>query len=214
MKSILNFGVLMILLTAYSANSKAQAGFQAGTSFANWAVKPSDGETSFKYKIGFTAGLFTNIPLGTGFSFHPAINLVQKGYMLKDKSAIDKITLNYIEIPLNFGYALKNNGFFYGAGPSVAFGLSGKEKFVDKSDPSNSETNTIKFGSSTDDEDKLKHTDIGANFIAGYQFPAGLIITANYNIGLSDIHNWDTDDKVSLKNNYFSIRMGYLLKQK
>lgn len=214
MKSISNFGVLMILLTTFSINSKAQVGLQAGASFANWTVTPSDGETLFKYKPGFTAGLFTRIPLGTNFSVQPAINFVQKGYMLKDNSTTDKANLNYIEIPVNFVYALKNNGLFIGAGPSVAFGLSGKEKFEDKSDPSNSETHTIKFGASTDDESKLKRTDMGANFIAGYQFPEGLMITANYNIGLSDIHNWDTDNKVSLKNNYFSIRIGYVLRQK
>ena len=214
MKSISIFAMLMILLTSYSINLKAQVGIQAGASFANWSVKPSDSENPFKYKTGITAGLFTRIPFGTGFSLQPAINFVQKGCTQKDEYSIDKITLNYIEIPVNFVYTLKDNGFFIGAGPSVAFGISGKEKYVDKSDPSYSETNTIKFGTSTDDESKLKPTDIGANLLAGYQMASGFLITANYNIGLSDIHNWDTDEKVTLKNNYFSIRIGYLLKQK
>lgn len=214
MKSISIFTVFLLLLNSHSTVSKAQVGIQAGASFANWTVKPSDLDLSSKYKPGITAGLFTKIPFGNAFSLQPAINFVQKGYMMKDEYSSEKTTLNYIEIPVNFVYTVKDNGLFFGAGPSVAFGLSGKTKYVDKSDPSNSENEDIKFGASTDEVNKLNRLDIGANFIAGYQFKDGLMISANYNFGLSDIHNWETDEKITLKNNYFSIRIGYLLKQK
>ncbi|RZK29866.1 MAG: hypothetical protein EOO61_20060 [Hymenobacter sp.] len=95
------------------------------------------------------------------------------------------------------------NGFFIGAGPSVAFGISGKEEY---SDGMNSESQTVEFGNG---DDQLKRIDFGGNLLTGFQFRNGLLLNLNYNFGLNSLTN-DTQDDVTVKSRYFGIRLGYI----
>ena len=124
---------------------------------------------------------------------------MQKG--TKDEQAGDKvsITVNSIEVPVNFLY--NNNGFFIGAGPSVSFAVSGKGKFNDLSAK-------MHFGNSVDDD--MKSFDFGANVLTGYQSPGGFLITANFNQGFSNLISASSNNG-TLKSHYFGIRLGYML---
>ena len=132
---------------------------------------------------------------------------------MKDESSSDKLILDYLEVPLNFVY--HNSGFFIGAGPSVAYGLSGKEKYTDKEDPSYSGDTKIKFGS---DEEELKAFEFGVNALAGYRTTGGLMFSACYNLGLTDIQNTSNDNSFfevgKVKNKYFAVKIGYILSGK
>lgn len=110
-------------------------------------------------------------------------------------------------MPLNFVYNTKSSGgFFIGAGPSIAYGISGMDKYTDKTDPSNSGNSKIKFGSG---DDEIKPLDFGLNALAGYKFPGGFLISGNYNLGLSNLQNGGSDAG-TIKNNYFAIKLGYV----
>lgn len=130
MKSTTTLLVLMILLTSHSLSAQTKVGLTAGGSFSTITAKIEGVSISPKTRPGFTGGLFADFPLSSNFSFQPAFNFVQKGANEKDETFTDKVGYNYVEVPLNFVY--NNEGFFIGAGPSMAFGLSGKEKYVDK----------------------------------------------------------------------------------
>ncbi len=110
---------------------------------------------------------------------------------------------------LNFVYhAKKNEGFFIGAGPSLAYGLSGTEKYHYNDNSIPDIKYTIKFGSGSD---KAKALDFGANAIAGFQFKGGFMIAANYTLGLSKFNNDDgSGANGSIKNRYFAIKIGYV----
>jgi hypothetical protein len=150
-----------------------------------------------------------DIPLSKNFSLQPGINYVQKGSK-NDTTAggfaiKSQFTANSIEIPLNF---ILNTGgssgnFFIGAGPTFAFAVSGKSKFSDGVD---SVTKDLKFGSTADDD--LKGMDIGANFMVGYCFNNGLMFSANYNAGLSNLMPVSSDG--SIKSHYFGLKVGFL----
>ena len=212
MKSITTLLVLMILLTSNSLTAQSKIGITGGATFATVTAKFQGISMSPKMKAGFTAGIFSDVPLSSNFSFQPALNFVQKGYSIKDDTYSDKININYLEIPLNLVYSIQNNtGFFIGAGPSFAFGLSGKEKYTDKTDPQNSEDIKVKFGSA---DDEMKRLDIGANVLAGYAFTGGFLISANYNLGLTNIQNGDASQDGTIKNRYFAIKVGWLLGNK
>ncbi len=209
MKVITTMLLLMILLTSYSLSAQTQIGVTAGVTFANVKAKIEDISLSPKSKTGFTAGLFADVPLSSNFSFQPALNFVQKGYEDEDDTYSDKLSYSYMEIPLNFVYSTKNNeGFFIGAGPSMAFGLSGKEKYVDKLDPSNSEDTKIKFGSG---EEEIKRFELAANVLSGYKFANGFLFAVNYNLGLNNIQNGDANEIGTIKNRYFAVKLGYIL---
>ena len=205
MKTTKTLLVLMILLTSSSLIAQTKIGLTAGASFANIKAKASGISVSGKTKAGFTGGLFIDFPLNSTFSFQPALNFVQKGSKSSDETYSDELNYNYLEIPLNFVY--NNSGFFIGAGPSISSGLSGKEKYVDKQDPSQSENTKVIFGS---DDDEAKRFEFGANVLTGYKFAGGFMVSANYNLGLSNIANSDVREGGTVKNRYFAVKIGYV----
>jgi hypothetical protein len=210
MKTIITLMMLMILLTSHSLTAQTTVGLTGGVSFANVTAKGGGVSISAKTKTGFTAGLFIDFPLSSNFSFQPALNFVQKGSKSSDETYSEKTNFNYFEVPLNFVY--NNSGFFVGAGPSISFGVSGKDKFIDKEDPSLSETTKIEFGSA---DEQVKRIEFGVNVLTGYKTVSGFLFAINYNIGLSNIMNSSSDDGGgTLKNKYFAIKIGYALNGK
>jgi hypothetical protein len=199
----------IITLTAfiffiYAANSqKAQLGFTAGATLANYKIKENGEDQSGNSKAGFTAGVIINIPAGKNFIIQPGVHWVEKGSKDEEDGNKASLTVNSIEIPVNFMYT-SNGGFFIGAGPSASFAVSGKAKFNDVSAD-------MHFGNSNDDD--MKGFDFGANFVTGYQSKGGFLIAANFNQGFSNLIAGDAAGS-SIKSQYFGIRLGYILKGK
>jgi hypothetical protein len=198
--------MLMILLTSVTTFAQqTKIGFTAGAAFSKLKAKADNVSFSYDFKLGITAGLFVDVPLSSNFSFQPALNLVQKGGSLKLESLSDKMTLNYLEVPLNFIYnTAATHGFFIGAGPAMAFGLSGKDKTTDGTE---SENDKIKFGSG---EDEVKRFEFSANVISGYRFNQGFMFSANYDFGFTNLANADSEDG-TMKSSYFSVKIGWVL---
>lgn len=215
MKNLLLIAVFSIV-TNFIANAQSpRIGFTAGAAFANLKAKIDNESESGDSKVGLTAGLFVDIPVGKNFSFQPALNFVQKGtkdeetYMgVTDKT---KIFMNAIELPLNFLYNASSNtgNFFIGAGPSLSFYVSGKIKVDDGTDAGSID---IKFGNN-EEEDDFKPMDFGANFLTGYRFPNGLQISGHYNAGLSNLII-DGSSDFSMKSSYFGVKIGFLMNGK
>lgn len=210
MKKILLSAAVLMSITAYA--QKIRIGFTTGVAIANYKSKVDGNTESGNAKAGFTAGVLADIPAGNHLSFQPALNFVQKG--TKDEQTYGgvtekiKLNINCIELPLNFLYNSrgKNGNFFVGAGPSLAFAISGKAKY---DDGTNKLSEKIKFGSG--DEDFMKPVDLGANFIAGYTLQNGISFCLNYNAGLNNLFPHGSEDG-RLRSNYFGIKIGYLLK--
>ncbi len=213
MKKILLLSSVIIGINL-AANAQ-RIGFTGGFSFANYKAKVDGESDNGNSKTGITAGLLLDLSLSDHISFQPALNFVQKG--TKDEQTLSgitekvRLTTNHLEVPLNILYNTNGDAgnFFIGGGPSLAFGVSGKWKYEDNT---SSVTEDVKFGSNQD-EDDMKGLDLGANFLAGYCFPNGLFVSANYNLGLSNLFPGGSSDG-TLKSNYFGVRLGYLLKGK
>ena len=94
-----------------------------------------------------------------------------------------------------------------GLGPAISFGLQGS-KSVEETGGVENETE-ITFGKEAIND--LKGIDGGANFILGYKFSFGLLISLNYTHGILNLFPEPSgDDK--LRNTSFGIRLGYLVK--
>ncbi|CAN5826887.1 hypothetical protein BH10BAC2_BH10BAC2_49050 [soil metagenome] len=198
-----------IMLTNFSKAQNA-FGLTAGTALASYKVKAESVSITSDTKAGFTVGALYSISVGKSVNFQPALNFVQKGGTFKEEMFTDKTTLNYLELPLNLVYHTKSSAgnFFVGAGPCLSLGLSGKDKWDDGGDV---ETTDIKFGSN--DEDDFKPLEVGLNVLAGYQFKKGFLIAANYNAGLNNVGNIDTDIS-EYHNRYIGIRVGFMFNKK
>lgn len=212
MKKIFFSIIVLISLNSYAQH--VRLGFTTGLTISNYKSKVDGNNESGNAKAGFAAGILADVPVGKHFSFQPGLNFVQKG--ATDKQTYNgstyksSVTVNSIEIPLNFLYNSNNRAgnVFIGAGPSFALAVGGKYKYKDDS---NSFSDKLKFGSG--DEDFMKSLDVGVNFVTGFTLNNGIMFSVNYNAGLNNLFpNGSTDG--TLKSHYFGIKLGYLLSSK
>lgn len=211
------FAILLIVLAVSVSQLSAQVrfGVKAGLNLSNISqqFKESDYEMTTHFLPAFHVGLVADVPFSGQFSFQPGVLFSVKGYsmdvqeMLEDFYGEDlpdgfesdgyaRTKFNYIEIPLNL--AFKANDFQIAAGPYVALGISGKQKwdysmsYMGFSDSDNG-TLTLKpyFGEVKDsdlgeDEDAFSAIDYGVNFSVGYM--AGpVLIQGGYALGLGNL---------------------------
>jgi hypothetical protein len=209
---------LIAIITSLAYNAVAQKityAASAGVSYANTFIRVKDMNNEWLApeglgsKIGFTGGISANIPFSKLFSFQPGINYVQKGFKREEEAVKTALMLDYIEVPLNIMFNTRNNDinnrkaddFFFGIGPSVAFGTSGK---IEVKDDTSRVTENVKFGSG--DDDHIKRVDLGANFVMGCMFYNKFFFSINYNMGLS---NMSGNKEIRWKNNYLGFKVGY-----
>jgi hypothetical protein len=145
--------------------------------------------------------------LGGGSYLQPGVDFRQKGTEGNDGS---KLTVNYIDIPVNFVYKpiLGSGNFVLGFGPYIGFGVSGKLKNTGGA------TQDVEFTDELNTNNaavQLKRTDAGANFLAGYEFANKLSLNLKAQLGLKDI-NPDvsaTNDQTRYRNTGFGLSLGY-----
>ncbi len=176
--------------------------------------------------------LFTRVKKAFDFPLHYhevyELNFIQKGSKSNIFSTVEsKLTLNYIELPLNVVYKLPvgSGNFFFGLGPALSFGISGKNKISNPSDPTDPDenrTSDVNFDGKKDDDitdpndydTHLKRFDAGLNILAGYKLPMGVFFRVAYTHGFMDIDpnkdNASASDKSSYKNRGVSIGIGYM----
>lgn len=201
--------VPMILLISSASKAQTNFGLTFGGTYSTVTAKLSGISISPKYKGGITAGLFADVSLNNNLSFQPALNFVQKGFKNNQDGMKDIVTYSYLELPLDIVYRTqKEQGFFIGAGPSFAIGLSGKDKYTDAQ---RSEDTKVKFGSGEND---VKPFDFGINALTGYKFANGFLFSVGYNLGLSNIQNGDRNVDGTVKNRYFALKIGYSFNSK
>lgn len=216
--------VLVLLALVGTLSTYAQVSFGIKAGFNNSGIS-GEGSDLSKRLSGFHAGGIADISLAENFSLQPQLLFIMKGAKSESytetiagveiKYPEQKLTLNYLELPVNFLYKHEAGAgsIFVGAGPYLGFGLSGKAK-ADGVD----EEGKVKFdgkkseelGEEDENAMHLKRLDAGANFLAGYELKNGLLFSVNYSLGLT---NLDPDGSKS-KNNYFGISVGYLFKTK
>ena len=194
-----------IVLAAHAQAQKARVGITAGTTVSSYKIKAQSVSVTSKGKIGSTIGFLVDFPLGSSGSFMPGLNFTQKGGRLDIEGMTDKLTTNYLEVPLHFTYSLKlNNGkLFFGGGPALNMGISGKDKWSNEFGSGNDK---LKFGKDKD----FKRFNAGVNFVSGFVGKSGMILSFNYNAGLTNsVDPGEGDGK--FKNRYFALRIGYML---
>jgi len=195
----------LVMLMTLGAIAQVKFGVKAGVNFANVALnyKDSQFEAKTKLKAGFQLGVIATQELSETLDFSTGLIYSQKGASsdledgIPDGASIDgynRIILNYLEIPLNF--ELKTGAVRIMAGPYVAFGISGKNKYdytASFGGSSNSESgeSEVKFKNKlsesefNDDKEYFRALDLGLNIGLGYEIN-NVLISANYGIGLSN----------------------------
>jgi hypothetical protein len=209
-KTLLAFVVLTT--TVFASQAQVRFGVQAGVVSSSISLEEDGEEADIDGKMGFTVGAIVDVPISETFAFQPAVNFVTKGAKQEESgggvTAKFSINLAYVEVPFNFVYRAStgSGSFFVGAGPSVGFIVSAKQKTKVTGGGLDEESEEdIPTGSG---EDELKPLEIGANILAGYELANGVYIALNYNLGMSNLIN-DAPDNTHWKNRYFGLRVGF-----
>jgi len=222
--------IAAVIFAAMNVNAQARFGIQGGVNFASAQVETYNSvsniieEMNTKSNTGATFGFVADMPIVETLSFMPELNYVQKGYEFQNSSgnvvAKAKAKLNFIEIPLNFVVRtdLGMGKLFFGLGPSVGIGISGKsEESVSGLGAGfdYSEKVDVEFDgdeNATDDKMHLKRVDLGANAVGGYMFSNGVFLKVSYTYGFRNLlpDYPAPDDKDTFKTRGLSIKLGYM----
>jgi hypothetical protein len=220
----------VLLLSVSSASAQVSIGVQGGGVLSSPSVDAAgvlNIPLETKSKLSFQAGLLFDIPFGEdGWRLMPELKYVNKGYNLDLTTTFSipnvpipvtanvkgNSSISYIEVPVNIAYALpvgESGNLVLAAGPYVAYGLSGRNNFdVLVSGQPLPVDDAFEFGS---ESGQVKRFDYGGNLSVGYLTDGGLMLKANYSLGLANLSN--EGDGSSYKNNYFGLSLVYFIKR-
>ena len=205
MKKLLFLSALFLIGAA--SFGQVKFGVNAGLNLSKIGQNFKDPANEFKTKLnpGFRLGLAINYEIGESLDLITGLNYTQKGFSLDLEDGLasgetvegyDRFNLGYLEVPINVAYKLKN--FRFMAGPYVAFGVNGKNKwdykysfngqvFEDADEDSNYKfKNKLGEKELNDNNSYTKAVDFGLNIGVGYDIN-GILINANYGLGLSNL---------------------------
>jgi len=193
--------IIVILFAIFATNAviaQVNFGLRAGYNLAT--VNSSDDEISEDGKAlsGLNIGALMNVKLKGNLSFQTGLTIGAKGVSIAHDGHADKYKFTAADIPMNLVLNTKS-GLFVGTGLNFGYNLSGKLDAEDDPD----ENYSFEFGKGKD----FFRSDLGINFLAGYQTKSGLFLSANSLVGLKDLK----PGPETWKNNLFSISIGYML---
>ena len=193
--------IVVILVAIFATNvaiAQVNFGFRAGYNAAT--VNSSDAEITEDGKAlsGLNIGALMNVKLKGNLSFQTGLSIGTKGVSVAHEGHADKFKFTAADIPMNLVLNTKS-GLFVGTGLNFGYNLSGKLDAEDDPD----ENYSFEFGEGKN----FFRSDLGLNFLAGYQTKSGLFLSANSLVGLKDLK----PGPETWKNNLFSISIGYML---
>ena len=191
--------ILVVIFATNVAIAQVNFGFRAGYNAAT--VNSSDAEITEDGKAlsGLNIGALMNVKLKGNLSFQTGLSIGTKGVSVAHEGHADKFKFTAADIPMNLVLNTKS-GLFVGTGLNFGYNLSGKLDAEDDPD----ENYSFEFGKGKD----FFRSDLGLNFLAGYQTKSGLFLSANSLVGLKDLK----PGPETWKNNLFSVSIGYMFK--
>ncbi len=205
------FMVIALVSITLQLSAQIKYGVRAGLNFSNasFAYSVEDLQPETKMLMGFQLGVIAQIGVGDIIAVQSGLLFSQKGYQynfeksttFSDATGYNKVILNYLEVP--FYGTLTLLGVQIQAGPYVAFGLNGKNKWnyeyttLGNTFTMEGESKIVFTGEANeeeleDDETPFKRLDWGVYIGAGYKV-GPIKLNAGYQIGLNNIIPPSTD---------------------
>jgi hypothetical protein len=184
--------ILLLALLFFAATTsfaQTKIGITAGVNLAN--LTGSDAGDNNAMKIGVHGGLVADLGISDNFMIEPGVLFSMKGSQDSENSD-NKLTLNYIEIPILAKYKLESGLNFF-LGPYVGFLMSAT------ADPGG-----------VDVKDFMETTDFGLKVGIGYQLESGLGFNAHYEMGLATIAKDVAGESQTVNNTVIGIGISYM----
>jgi len=189
MKKI-TLAILALFMVGFMANAQLKFGVKGGMTLAKMEFEDDEG-FDMKFITGFHVGALVALDLPLGLEFETGLFLNQKGFKMEESFEGETFYMIvnplYVELPLKLNYKLEVGpaAVFFGAGPTISYGVGGKYTFKGMGEE---ESEEILWGNSEDDD--FKPLDIGIGLQAGVRF-SKLQVSASYNMGLRNINTYE-----------------------
>jgi hypothetical protein len=174
--------ITMVTMTGAQAQRSPRVGFKGGLNLSNLYVNEVNDENA---RIGWHAGVYTQLLSSEVFAIQPEINYSTKGTgitFVNDLNNIDhdvKFNINYLDIPILAVFKLGKAAEIH-AGPYWSYLLNASIRNMNGD--SNNEFTSI-------DRDNFDNWDYGLVGGIGFNFGKGAQFGARYNYGLNNIAN-------------------------
>ena len=164
----------------------------------NVATLNGDDTDNLDARIGMFFGGFAELCISNDFAIQPELLYSMQGAEYTMSEGFDgKFKLDYLNVPIMAKIKVSDE-LSVEAGPQVGFLLSAKDEFESAGD------------SGEDDiKDDIKGIDFGANVGLVYQFDGGLNLGARYNLGLSNINDFEGSDNFKNQHGVFQFSVGF-----
>ncbi len=205
MKNLLFISIIVFFVFTGVNAQNIRYGSKIGVNIANITGDEAD---DLNTKTSLHAGAIAEIMISDEFSFQAELLYSAQGVKSDYSETLDDVTfrytsvkLEYINVPLLAKYYIVK-GLSLEGGPQVGFLLTADREF-EKTD--NGETET----GEKDILDEIKGIDFGLNFGLAYRLESGVFLAARYNLGLSNINDFEGADEIKNQNQVIQVSAGY-----
>lgn len=186
--------IFLVAFAAFALGAYAQNVSLGAKAGLNVATISGDGTDGIDPIIAFHVGAVSEFPISEKFSIQPELLYSAQGAEDTADGMTVKAKLNYLNIPVMGKYYF-TDAFSLEVGPQIGFLLKAEV-----------EVDNV----SVDAKDLFKNTDFGLNFGVGYKLNNGLNFSARYNLGLSNINDFDDEgEDLKNQNSVFQVSIGY-----
>ena len=193
MKKIIILGAAL-LFAGFAQAQTPKFGIKAGLNIVKFAGDP---DPNSEFNTGLAAGVYTNVPLSSGFSFEPSLEYSQKGAEFTGALNNElKTKITYLDLPIMFKYNVTPN-FGLLAGPQVSFFLSQESKFVSGKSSTTFEGNN----------DSYRKSLAGGKLGLSYNFGA-VMANASYATDFQNLYT-DASGNRDLKNQVINVGLAF-----
>lgn len=183
-----------LLVAGFAHAQSPKFGIKAGVNIAKFAGDP---DPNSEFNTGLAAGVFTNVPLSSGFSFEPSLEYSQKGAEFTTALNTEvKSKITYLDLPIMFKYNLTPN-FGILAGPQVSFFLDQETKLVNGNSTTTFEGNN----------DSYRKSLAGGKVGLSYNF-GSVMLNASYATDLQNLYSDDSGNS-DLKNQVINVGLAF-----
>lgn len=202
---------LLLALSIGAVKAQTTFGIKAGVSLNGYTGFNNNQTT----QVGAHVTGFVDVPVSTYLSIQPGLSWQQKGtkypsYLsdIRVNTVITR-TVNSLEVPVNLVAHLpleNSDEIFFGLGPYIGYNINGQDRSRGITGYG-VQTWEIDFnGESATANRNMNRLEGGANFLAGYQLKMGILVSAQYGWGMSQLI---PDDDETVSNKTWSFSVGY-----
>jgi hypothetical protein len=185
--------ILFAGISFATAHAQFQFGVKGGLNLANLSDVQG---VSWNTQFSFNGGIFLKLPVAPHVSIQPELVYSGQGASSDNGGSTASEHINYVNLPILLKLSSRT-GFYFETGPQFGFLVSAHETYQ---------------GVTNDVKSSFKSNDYSWVFGIGAKIPMTRVgVDLRYNVGMSNIINYQGADGPSVRNGVWQLGITYVL---